>query len=120
MKKNAAVGGFSVVDLESAEGQPWGYYNDPRTGKEMRLPCDPFNLTTYISKGYKLGHSPNCEHAVESEQPLIDTPIKEQALPANVQDIVNAAVAAALKAVGMEVPAPPEAPVEPKQLAFQF
>lgn len=119
MTKNAAVGGFSVVNLSSVEGQPWGYYTDPRTEKEMYLPCDPFNQTTYLNKGYRLGHPPNCEHRTTEEQPIANAPTGG-ALPANVQEIVNAAVAAALKAVGMEVPAQPEPPIEPKQLEFQF
>ncbi len=116
MQKNAAVGGFSVIDLPSAEGQPWGYYTDPRTDKEMYLPCDPFNQTTYLSKGYRLGHPPNCEHRTADKQSIASAPTGD-ALPTNIQDIVNTAVQAALKAAGVEVPEPP---VETKQLEFQF
>ncbi len=118
LKKNAMYGGFSVVALPSVEGQPFTWYTDPRSGREMYLPCDAINQRTYLMKGYRLGHLSNCAHATagESTQPLTEVPLSN-ALPTNIQDIVNTAVQAALKAAGVEVPEPP---VEPKQLAFNF
>ncbi len=118
LKKNAMYGGFSVVDLPSVEGQPFTWYTDPRTGREMYLPCDAINQRTYLMKGYRLGHPAGCAHetAGESTQPLTEVPLSN-ALPTNVQEIVNAAVAVALKAAGVKVPEPP---VEPKQLVFRF
>jgi len=110
LKKNVVYGGFSVTDLPSAEGQPFTWYHDPRTGREMHLPCDPINQRTYLMKGYRLGRSPGGEL-------LQTTPQTEDALPANVQEIVNTAVQAALIAAGV-IPAQPEAPIEPVQLAL--
>lgn len=112
MAKNAAspTGGFSVVLDSSAEGQPWTWYNDPRNGREMWLPCDPINQATYLGKGYCIGHAVGW---VAPEK-------QEEVLPANLQEIVNAAVKAgvqqALQAVGVVLTEAPEAPVEPKQL----
>ncbi len=122
LKKNAMYGGFSVVGLPSVEGQPFTWYTDPRNRREMYLPCDSINQRTYLMKGYRLGHPAGCVHetadklATTSNQPPTAVPLSN-ALPTNVQEIVNAAVAVALKAAGVEVPEPP---IEPKQLAFQF
>jgi hypothetical protein len=115
IQKNAAVGGFSVIDLPSAENQAFTWYNDPRREREMYLPCDPINQRTYLNKGYRMGHQPNCEHAMASEQALTEAPLGN-ALPTNVQELIDKAVQAALQAAGVL----PEPPVEPKQLEFQF
>ncbi len=118
IKKNAIHGGFSVIDLPSVEGQPFTWYTDPRSGREMYLPCDATNQRTYLMKGYRIGHPAGCAHetadelATTSNQPPTAVPLSN-ALPTNIQDIVNTAVQAALKAAGVEVPEPP---VEPKQL----
>ena len=116
LAKNAFRGGWSVTRLENADEQPWSFYHDLKTGKEVRLPSDPFSIQHYRMKGLKLGRLPgNYEIAEQTE---------ENKLPDNVQEIVNAAVKAALQAAGVVQPAEnkevlveqPKAPVQLKLL----
>lgn len=98
LKKNAARGGWSITNLESADEQPWSFYHNPKNGKEMWLPADAWNLQTYRSKGYKLGKAPgNFTPVEETTSPEV--------LPSNLATIVKDAVEAALKAAGVALPA---------------
>ena len=95
LQRNSARGGWSISKLENVDEQPWSFWHDPTTGREMRLPSDPWSLVQYKSKGYLLGKAPDNFTPVESDE----------GLPPDIQRIVNAAVKAALEAVGKVSPA---------------
>jgi hypothetical protein len=37
-------------ELQLGDAQPFGIYHDPDTGKEYRLPCDPYSIEHYTSQ----------------------------------------------------------------------
>lgn len=119
LQKNAAQGGWSITDLENVDEQPWSFYHNPQTGKEMWLPCDAYNLQHYRMKGFKQGKAP--DNLVPSDDMFKGT--ASEAPPTDIATIVKNAVEAALKAAGVALPAsneiestPEPEPKKPVQL----
>lgn len=102
LRKNAAGGGWSVTNLENVDEQPWSFYHNPKTGKEMWLPCDSVNLSTYRMKGYRQGKAP--VDLVPSDDMFEKSSESNESLPPNIADIVKNAVESALKAAGVALP----------------
>ncbi len=102
LQKNALQGGWSISDLENADEQPWSFYYNPQTGKEMWLPCDAYNLQHYRMKGYRQGKAP--ENLVPSDN-MFKEEASQEVSPTDIATIVKNAVEAALKAAGVALPA---------------
>ncbi len=113
LQKNAFQGGWSISDLENADEQPWSFYHNPQTGKEMWLPCDAYNLQHYRMKGYRQGKVP--KGLVPSDEMFEET--ASEAPPTDIATIVKNAVESALKAAGVALPASnqSESASEPKK-----
>lgn len=87
-------GGYSVVDLPSAETQPKSIYHNITTGKEFyNLPADPWNVSHYKQRGLIIGPAPNQFK-----------PVVEESTPDSIEDIIKVAVRAALEAAGVALP----------------
>lgn len=116
LAKNAIHGGFSIVELPSAEVQPVSTYHDIKTGKEVyNLPADQWNVSHYKSRGLILGPAPKgAEFILQEETP---TPV---IAPDNIEEIIKLAVRTALEAVGAVLPetkeGDPNKKIEPKQM----
>ena len=85
-KRQLAMKGYSDPVI-IADGPTKITYHNPKTGKEMVLPADAYNITHYLSRGLMIGPTPNeLKVKYESEEPeVISNTIYGADLPPELQ-----------------------------------
>ena len=109
---------FLIAPLAGCDGVESAVYHNPNTGQEFPgLPIDPYHLSKYLRKGWRMGSAtPELRAkwaAGESERSAADdalverhvsSPEHREAMATDFNDAVAAAVSLVLEKLGVEVP----------------